>query len=198
MRGAGFQNTAQGFDQSTAVAHNGGRDELLLYDSTGDDHLVVDTDGVELTGDGYRVSARQFEVFRAYATRGGNDTGELNGDWNSQQDGEQLTVTAPSVSGLTRGFVVQLNAAPLALATLQLSDAELAALPVVDSRGIDLRMADRARQSVFAEAAEDDAPLSGSAADSLDDPQTAGASERDLAFSGDDDWSAELAADELA
>ena len=41
----------------------------------------------------------------AEATRGGDDTGELNGDWESQQNGEQLTVTAGSVSGLTRGFI---------------------------------------------------------------------------------------------
>lgn len=173
MRGAGFHNEGLGFEQVVGFAYGGGLDETLIYDGAGDDHLKVTTGGLLMTGEDYRIAVRRFESFRAYANMGGQDTGELSGRWQRwSQSGEHLTAEAPTVQGLTRGFAVQVMAAPLTLATSEplaaldsgasasaaWSGSAWADLPRVDSSGVDLelrgRLEQQVRESVFSEGVE--------------------------------------------
>jgi hypothetical protein len=72
---------------------NGGRDQVVLNDSRGDDRLEVDGDKVQLANGDFWLQAVAFDVVRAIASSGGNDNLkkkaadfvlELQGTWHEE------------------------------------------------------------------------------------------------------------------
>lgn len=65
-----------GFDQVTSVGL-GGNDRAYLYDSSGDDRLIVSDNRATISGNGFSITADGYETTSVRAVYGGNDTAYL-------------------------------------------------------------------------------------------------------------------------
>lgn len=85
QQGAGYFNSARGFERVAAYSTVGGRDTAYFYDSSGDDSLRASPRQVELNGDAFRVTASGYARSFAHASQGGFDRAMLFGSSGSDR-----------------------------------------------------------------------------------------------------------------
>ncbi len=95
LTGAGFSNTANGFDRVYAHATSGGNDRANLYDSSGSDRFDARPDYSILRGDQFYHYAEGFESVFAYASGGGDEARLYD------SAGNEIVVSNPGQSSMS-------------------------------------------------------------------------------------------------
>ena len=89
LSGTGYCASVTGTETIELVGR-GGSDLVSITDSAGDDRFIGSPDYAEMTGDGFSLIARQFEIVHAYARNGGTDEASL-----TDSSGDDVFVGTP-------------------------------------------------------------------------------------------------------
>lgn len=89
LSGSGYSASVT-HTETIELVGRGGVDLVSITDSAGNDRFTASPDYAAMTGDGFSLIARQFEVVHAYARNGGTDEASLN-----DSSGDDLFVGTP-------------------------------------------------------------------------------------------------------